>query len=891
MLETEIYYVEKIDGRIAEFEKEKIKKAILKAINNCHIEVSSADLNNIIGNIENRAKESATRVGSKKELTISVSYIQTLVIDELKRFKLDKVAAHYENYKKERVRVRGLKHSVIESARRIGEETTRGNDGNANVGNNFSAKLLQIASDTNKWVNLGLMSKDMAKLHENGDLYFHDLDSYNLTTNCLHVDTEEVFARGFNTGYGWIRTPKRISSAAELSCILLQSSQNDMFGGQSHVDFDNAMSPYVEATRKEIKDEVYKEHRFRRRKWKDGLIEEKVTKAVHQAMKAVIYNLNTMHSRAGSQVPFSSLNIGLPRNKDAALVCQALLEEYNKGLGKGEQPIWPNIIFRVKDGVNKRSSDPYYYLFNLATRVCSKRMNPTFMNMDADFNLKYYEKGITPATMGCVHGREAITLEIDGERITLSFKNAWLKLSESNEIKIQDDGINEYMDLNNVNIYDTYNGKFVKCLRIIKNRDKGDWIKLSFSNHTDLIATSDHPLPVNGKGRTEVKDIIIGDKINKSFVKGEVEVISIEKLGFINGYSYDVTTESDRFDVSGIQSHNCRTYICSNINAGKFGGKEGPNKRGNGAPLTINLPRLGIMANKDINKFFELLDERLDQSIECLLHRIETLKKLKGKDLPFVIGENLLMGSEFVGPEDSIEPVLLHMSWAIGFIGVAETVKALTGYYHNQDEFARKLAYRIVKYIRDFADRKTVELGFNFGCYATPAEGLSGKFVKQDRERFGIIEGITDKEYYTNSFHVPVNESISITDKIQIEAPFHKLCNSGHITYIEFDGRPSAAEIEKILIYAYDTTNISYIGINFHLRYCKDCGKTVNEMTHKCPNCGSERIQGISRVTGYLSLDERFTYGKQFERKDRRAHNTESHSHHYINVNKPTNTN
>ena len=253
------------------------------------------------------------------------------------------------------------------------------------------------------------------------------------------------------------------------------------------------------------------------------------------------------------------------------------------------------------------------------------------------------------------------------------------------------------------------------------------------------------------------------------------------------------------------------------------------------------------------------------------------------KDLPFVVGQGLMLGSEGLSPNDSIDPILKNGSWAIGFIGLAETLVALTGHHHGENEEARELGYRIIEHIRDYTDRTTEETHMNWSCYATPAEGLSGKFIVQDKERFGIIPGVTDKDYYTNSFHVPVHYSISIIDKIQIEAPFHKLCNAGHISYIELDGYPTEETIEKIINYAYDHSNISYMGINFHLRYCKDCGKVLNEQTSKCPDCDSTHIQGISRVTGYLSLDERFGSGKSAERNDRLSHNG-SHTPTYQSV-------
>ncbi len=279
---------------------------------------------------------------------IKVEDIQNIVEEVLISKEYRTIGQAYSNYRRDRNNIREIKSDLMKAIDKIGIETDRDN---ANVGNNYSSKLLRIASESNKWHNLATMPKYLAKAHENGDVYYHDLDSYNLSINCLHIPTKEVLLNGFNTGYGNIRKPKRIGSAAELSCILLQSSQNDMFGGQSHPDFDNDMAVFIEPTRKEIINDL-KEIGI-----DDNNMEEisnrKLRKNVEQSMQGIIYNLNTMHSRAGSQVPFSSINLGIPRSRDAALVCEVFLTEYEKGLGQGEQPVFPNIIFRVKDGVNK----------------------------------------------------------------------------------------------------------------------------------------------------------------------------------------------------------------------------------------------------------------------------------------------------------------------------------------------------------------------------------------------------------------------------------------------------------------------------------------------------------------------------------------------------------
>lgn len=703
-------HVVKRDGRKVDFDSVKITNAIKGAAEEIAFNIKESEAYELTQKVIKQLED-------LEKTEITVEEIQNIVENILVHNGFQLIGNTYSNYRKERTKVREIKSDLMRAIEQIGVETDRDN---ANVGNNFSSKLLRIASESNKWHNLAMMPKHLAKAHENGDIYYHDLDSYNLTTNCLHIPTKEILEGGFNTGYGYIRKAKRIESACELSCILLQSTQNDMFGGQSHPDFDNDMAVFVEPTRQEIRKELLEfgitDERL------DSMVEKRLRRIIEQSMQGIVYNLNTMHSRAGSQVPFSSINLGIPNCKDAALVCEIFLKEYEKGLGMGEQPIFPNIIFRVKEGVNREPDDPYHYLYKLACEVASKRMNPTFMNIDADFNKAYYDKGYMPATMGC------------------------------------------------------------------------------------------------------------------------------------------------------------RTYIMSNVN-----GEPGTKGRGNIAPTTINLPRLGILAKGDIDRFFALLDGKLELAKESLLHRYDVLKRLRVKDLPFVAGQKLMKGSENLSPDDSIEEILKQGTWSIGFIGLAETLVALTGKHHGEDEKSRELGLKIVSHIREYTDKLTQETRLNWSTYATPAEGLSGRFIVQDQKVFGTIEGVTDKEYYTNSYHIPVSFPVSIKDKIDIEAPYHKLCNAGHISYLELDGYPSQEVIMDILNYAYKNTNISYIGINFHIRYCRDCGTYLNNGEQKCTKCNSYNIQGVSRVTGYLSLDERFGAGKYAEREDRISH-TEHHDKIYNDI-------
>ena len=714
----------KRDGRVKDFDSFRIENAIMQSSR----KVSGAYLDSIgfkdnldlvVDIIGDRVAEIARK---KDNHSVNIEEIQDEVVEVCKEFGWDDIVEEYSSYREKRTRERDKQSKLMNTIHQFGVVTDRDN---ANVGNGFSAKLLRIASESNKWHVLAkIMPEEMAVLHMNGDLYYHDLDSYNLTVNCLHIPTKKVLNEGFNTGYGKLTKPKRIETAAELSCIMLQSSQNSMFGGQAHPDYDNALAEYVELTRQEVRDE-YKNllNSFAVNKAMfDKMVEERVRKRTLQAMQGVVYNLNTMHARAGAQVPFSSLNVGLPDNKDAALVCECLLIKFEEGLG-GSRPIFPNIIFRVKEGVNRDSQDPYYYLYQLACKVAAKNMNPTFMNIDSDYNKKYYDLGCKPATMGC------------------------------------------------------------------------------------------------------------------------------------------------------------RTYLMEDIN-----GEPGVEGRGNNAPTTINLVRVGIETSKHAHEskeerfedFIKKFDERIYQAKDNLLQRYEVQCKLKVSDLPFIADQHLMVGSEGLQPNDSIEPIIKHGTLGIGYIGLAETMVALFGKHHGEDEEVREYAYRTIEHLRRRCDEFKEEYKLNFSAYATPAEGLSSKFTDIDKVKYGIIPGVTDKDYYTNSFHVPVGFPISFAEKLKIEAPYHKLCNGGHISYVELDDYPTAGQIEKIVTWTFKNTNLGYMGINFHIRYCKDCGAALRG-EDSCPKCGSRNIQGISRVTGYLSLDERFGKGKSAERADRISHNNENH--------------
>ncbi len=414
------------------------------------------------------------------------------------------------------------------------------------------------------------------------------------------------------------------------------------------------------------------------------------------------------NSRAGAQVPFSSINLGTDTTEEGRSVTRAVLEAFLRGLGRGESPIFPNLVFRIKEGINFNPGDPNYDLYQLALQVAARRMNPTFSFMDSSFNRAYGEE---VAYMGC-------------------------------------------------------------RTRVIGNRHGPE------------------------------------------------------------------------------------------VSAG----------RGNIAPVTLNLPRVALESRGGRELFFVQLDRLLRSGARQLLHRFEVLSRLRARDLPFLMGEKLYLGSKELSPDDSICEVIKNGTLAVGFIGLAETLQMLIGKHHGEDKEALQLGLDIVKHIRRRVDTFADEFDLNFVVVATPAEGLAGRFVAIDRERFGLLPGVTDKEYYTNSFHIPVNYAMSLFDKISIEGMFHDFCNAGHISYVELEAPPmhNVEAVDRIVRHM-AASDVGYGGINYPVDECRGCAFS-GVFEQNCPRCGSGEIRRIRRITGYLSTEDRFNEAKRIELKDRRPH-------------------
>ncbi|HMM20379.1 MAG TPA: anaerobic ribonucleoside-triphosphate reductase [Selenomonadales bacterium] len=591
-----------------------------------------------------------------------------------------RTAKAYILYRNKRTRIRDAKSDLMDAVAEILVET---NKENANVSNSPSAKMLQIASAASKSYYLNrLIPENMAAAHKRGDIHIHDLDFYGKTLTCVQIPLGKLLSQGFNNGHGFIRPPKRPGSATALAAIILQSSQNDMHGGQSFAFFDRDMAPYMENATEE---EAY------------------------QAMEALIYNLNSMHSRAGAQVPFSSLNIGSDITPAGRMVTRNILLAYEKGLGRGENPIFPNIIFRVQEGVSCNPDDPNYDLFRLAIRVAAQRLNPTFSFMDSSFNKPY---GDNVGYMGC---------------------------------------------------------------------------------RTRVMANRRGPAVTDGRG-------------NLSFT-------------------------------------------------------------------TMNLPRLAIKAERNLMKFYQSLAELIELTADQLFHRYMVQAGLKVKDMPFLMGQGLYLDSEKLRACDSIEDVIKHGTLSVGFIGLAETLVSLTGSHHGESEEAQVLGEEIVAFMRNQVDKAAERYDLNYTLLATPAEGLSGRFVGIDRKEYGIIPGVTDKEYYTNSFHIPVNFPIPAFDKIRLEGVYHKYTNAGHISYVEFSAPPvnNLSAVEDILRHM-KSCDFGYAGINFPIDFCDGCGHFGVIDGDDCPVCGASTIRRVRRITGYLSTVDRFNDAKQSELRQRVTH-------------------
>ena len=735
----------KRNGKKVPFDETKIALAIQKGFDSVDDEdnrkYDTKDtqkvLDRVIKNIEEQKPEK-----------LKIEEVQDLIESSLKHYNYNEVYESFSNYREKRRESREFffddkkKHKFLKTIESLGlkssfEDNSKRENANVN-GDTAMGTMLQYGSTISKEFSKAyLMKKKYSELHDEGYIHIHDLDFYAMgTTTCNQLDLEKLFKTGFSTGHGHIRPPKDIMSYAALAAIVIQANQNDQHGGQAIPAFDYYLAPGVLMTfKKQLKQTISEfidlmgfsnylnmntivkeidkittitidKNTFEKFIKDNEVLERlfsmaiekaymKTNRITYQAMEGFIHNLNTMHSRAGAQVPFSSINFGTDTSAEGRMVIKNYLYALDSGLGRGETPIFPISIFKVKEGVNFNKEDPNYDLFRLSCEVSSKRLFPNFSFIDSKFNKEYYKEG-------------------------------------------------DY--------------------------------------------------------RTEV------------------------------GYM------------------GCRTRVMANV--------ADPSKaitpgRGNLSFTSINLVRLGIKhgivnGETDLDGFYQELKELLEDVKDQLLERYQYQCEKRVYNFPFLMGQGIWLDSEKLKPTDKVRRVLKHGTLSIGFIGLAECLKALIGKHHGESEEAEKLGREIISFMRKQIDEYANSYTLNFSLIATPAEGLSGRFTKIDRAIYGKLKGITDREYYTNSFHVPVYYNTSIKHKIEVEAPYHALTNGGHISYIELDGDTSSNvdAFEKVvrLMKEYE---IGYGAINHPVDRDPVCGY-VGVINDTCPRCGRKDEEAIS---------------------------------------------
>lgn len=745
--------ITKRDGSLMHFDLFKIRQAIVKANRTVPSEtLSSRQLDEITAEIVAKLDPASCP---------HVEEIQDLVELTLMEHGVLRTAKAYIVYRAEHGKRREHAAQLMNIYKQL--STTAASDSdlkreNANIdGDTAMGTMLKYGSEGAKaFIDAYILPEDMAEAHAAGLIHIHDKDFYLLTATCCQIDLTRLFSGGFSTGHGFLRKPQSIASYAALACIAIQANQNEMHGGQSIPNFDFALAPGVNRScQKHIADLLEEATLYQDRcSWPNELTEQlksmdydglcrvldgypdlpaslrtvldlarrRTVRDTYQAMQALVHNLNTMNSRAGAQVPFSSINYGTDTSAAGRLVIEQLLLATEDGLGEGETAIFPVQIFKVRRGVNSEAEDPNNDLFRLAIRVSAKRLFPNFSFLDAPFNAQYYRDG-----------------------------------DPNSEV--------------------AYMG--------------------------------------------------------------------------------------------------CRTRVIGNVYDPR---QEVTMGRGNLSFTSINLPRLGIEARGDRDAFYRSLDETMDLVFRQLRHRFEIQKRKTRRNFPFLMGQGIWLDSDTLSPDEELGRVFRHGTLSIGFIGLAETLVALTGEHHGSSPESQRLGLEIIGHMRERCDLRSQAEQLNYTLLATPAEGLSGRFVGIDRKRYGILPGITDRDFYTNSFHIPVYYTISATRKISLEAPYHALTNAGHITYVELDGDPSQnlAAFERLILQMRDA-GVGYGSINHPLDRDPVCGYNGVIGDH-CPRCGRQEtpeqpFQRIRRITGYLvgTLD-RFNDAKRAEEAARVKH-------------------
>ena len=852
--------IRKRDARVEDFSSSKLIKAISKCFDEVH-NTNQALVYEIANSVQNKISDNT-----------AVETIQDLVERELVSRGMYDEAKAYIIYRHDRAKARDANTQltkIFDDINKIESSELDLKRENANIDTNTSmGTMLKIGTEASKDYNLKYLIKPkFAMLHENGDFHIHDLDFYSITMNCLFIPLAKLLKSVFNTGHGTVREPQSIKTAANLACIVLQSNQNEMFGGQAFPTFDYDLAPYVAKSfanhlreclndyfdsedtekdfknilTKEITDKIYQKYntilndtsKSELRQLLPNVSPEvfekmynralvKTDKETYQAMEALIHNFNTMHSRC------------LPADE----------------------------IIVAADGdtnINKLKVNDYVLSFNVNTqRYEYKKVKRVLDNGEKELLLLVLENG---QRLRCTPDHKLYTSKgyVEAQYAT----DVLTKDGFSSIVFMKNDITEEVYD---IEVEDNHNF----C---VKDKNSDNFVVVHNCGAQTPFSSINYGTCTSEEGRMIVKNVLLAT--DKGLGRSETPIFPVQIFKLKR--SVNTQPDSKNYDLfklaiktsakrlfpnftfcdspfnaqyykeghpeTEIAVMGCRTRVIGNTYDKDH---EQVTGRGNFSFNTLNLPRLGILAKGDLKKFFNDLDNLIDDAIQQLKDRFDYIGNKHVYNYPFLMGQGVYLDSDKYGPNDTIREILKQSSISVGFCGLAECLVALTGKHHGESKESQELGLKLIRHIRKRMDEESKKTGLSWSCFATPAESTAGTFLRKDRKIFGVIPGVTDKDYYTNSFHVPVYYKTSITHKIDVESPYHEICNAGSISYIELDGDPNKNldAYEAIVRYA-AKKNLQYFSINTQNDQCPVCGY-LGIIGDECPHCGFREDSGVS---------------------------------------------
>ena len=881
-------YVIKRDGSQVHFDAYKICEAINKA-NNAYEgsdKLSPKMIDEIVEKINYKC--------AKLDRAVSVEEIQDMVEDCIMSLGRYRLAKEYITYRYKHALMRksnDLDRKILNLIDCKNEEVLQENS-NKNPTIN-STQRDYIAGEYSKDIsNRLLLPEDIQKAHNEGLIHFHDMDYFiQKMHNCCLINLEDMLQNGTVISETKIDTPHSFTTACNIATQIIAQVASSQYGGAT-ISLAH-LAPFVDVSRKKIINNIKEELEISGATLTEEQIkeiaEERLKREIKSGIQTIQYQIVTLMTTNG-QAPFitESMYLNEAKNEqekhDLAMIIEETLRQRYKGT-KNKQgvyvtPTFPKLIYVLQDD-NIHEGDEYYYLTIMAAQCTAKRMGPDYIS---EKKMKELKEGTVVIPMGAVFGKEVITYKLNNQLFVESFERAWDRLVSiygGSMIKLIG-AKSEFIVPENMLIFDSSSNGFVKVKKFIRNDDYNRWNRVKFNGRV-LTLTSDHPLPTQ-RGRIAVEDLKPGDTVPASKYNKENEfsekyiVESVEFLGNIGEYEYDVETESDRFDVSGINSHNCRSMLSpwkdENGNYKYWG-------RFNMGVVTLNIPYVALSSKGDKEVFWKKFDEALELVHKALLVRYNRLKGTTSDYAPILWQHGALSRLK---PGETIDKLLVggYATISLGYAGLYEAVRYMTGKSHTDPE-ATPFALDIMKRMNEKCKEWKEKENLGYAIYGTPLESTTYKFAKANQRRFGIIEGVTDKPYVTNSYHVHVTEPISIFDKFNFESQFQELSTGGAISYGESPSMLNNVEaIMKVLSHIYD--HILYAEINSKSDYCYKCGyegeikldknEETGEMVWTCPNCGNhdpKEMSIVRRTCGYLG-NNMWNYGRTNEIHDRVLH-------------------